>query len=46
MARSTEIVLRDTLGNMAVQIAQLTAELEACQERCKGLAAKVDTKDA
>ena len=37
MARSTDEAVRDTLGNLMVQVIQLQAALEACQERCKQL---------
>jgi hypothetical protein len=45
MARSIDTLVRDMIGNLNIQIAQLTAALEECQERCKELEAQVKTED-
>lgn len=41
MARTLDIILRDTIGNLNIQIIQMTAALEEAAEKIKELEAKV-----
>ena len=45
MARSTEEVTRDTIGNMALQLIRLTVELEEAQEQLRILTEKEKKPD-
>lgn len=42
--RSLDLIIRDTLGNNAVTIVQLTAELERLEARVKELEAEKESK--
>lgn len=42
--RSIDIIIRDTIGNQAIQIIQLSAEIERLQELVKELEAKDQTE--
>jgi hypothetical protein len=43
LMRSLDVIIRDTLGNNAITIVQLTAEIERLQEELKNLKAEKES---
>ena len=44
MARTADVIVRETLGNLHIQIIQMAAELEASQEKCLELQKALDER--